>query len=526
MIPRIRALVAALLTVGPLPLAKAQVPVGRAVQMVDVNSDIERYLRVLQLLGKTAPYTWSVRELGPSEVRRLLPADTAHPWGARVHAPRDRNVELAAIAPNARVIENTTFPYGFNEGPVWAGRGVTGAASTGFFARVRWFSLTVEPTVFRAQNQAFNLAPNGQSGAVAYGDLDDATRIDKPRRFGDSVYQRLDPGQSAIRAELPVVALGFSTANQHWGPAIDHPLILGNNAPGFPHVYVGTRGPLDLWLLKLDLRTEVGRLDQSAFSPVPDSTGRRMMTGVVASITARGLPGLELGGTRFYHRFWPADGPKISNLSDPLHGFFGSGGLDTANQILSVFTRAVFPSSHVEVYGEYARDDANIDRRDLTLEPDHISGYVLGLQKAWISGLSRVTVLRAEVLNTRMTSLQFGRDQAPFYRHGVVRQGHTERGVVLGSAAAFGGSGAVLALDRYEPSGKWTLSWDRLARSQGTALPPRASDVDLTHSLSLRRLQFGRHVDWDAAVAVVREFNREFTSDATNIRIQLGATIH
>lgn len=507
-------------------LAAAQVRVGRFVDLAPVNGDVETYLRLLPLIGKAPVRSWTVRELLPSEIGALLPTDTAHPWGPRVRALRTGQAEWGIIAPEARLIENSAFSYGFNEGAVWAGRGLTAALSGGIFARVRGFSMTLDPVLFRAQNQPFELAPNGREGALAFGELSYPGSIDLPRRFGDAPYQRFDLGQSAVRAEAWVVAGGLSNANQHWGPALSHPLILGNNAPGFPHLYFGTRGPVDFWLFKLNVRSEVGRLDQSEYSPQSDSIGRRMMTGMVASITPRSLPGVELGATRFFHSLWPRGGLRASDLLQPLTGFFGNGGRDTSNQISSLFVRAAFPSGGVEVYGEYARDDASEDRRDLTLEPDHISGYTLGVQKTLAVSEAEFTVLRAELLNTRVTNLQFSRPQTPFYIHTAIIQGHTQRGIPLGSAGGFGGSAAVLAIDRYDRSGKWTASWDRLGRSQGTALPPDARGVDVVHSLSLRRMKFARYADWNAGVTISRDFNREFRGDVSNLRLDLGARVH
>src|SRR3954465_10688437 len=46
---------------------------------VGAGSEIERYLRILQLVGKLPPGQWTVRPFGPSELSSMkLPAN--HPW--------------------------------------------------------------------------------------------------------------------------------------------------------------------------------------------------------------------------------------------------------------------------------------------------------------------------------------------------------------------------------------------------------------------------------------------------------------
>ena len=83
-------------------------------------------------------------------------------------------------------------------------------------------------------------------------------------------YTRLDPGQSTIRLDFPAVTLGASTANQQWGPGSTHPLLLGNNAPGFTHLFLGT-GDFHQHAWK-ELRTVDQQLEAIAFAPGKNRT--------------------------------------------------------------------------------------------------------------------------------------------------------------------------------------------------------------------------------------------------------------
>jgi len=519
-----KAAIGALLVAAP---ALAQIPLsGSTRELVAVNTDVERYLRVMQVTGLAPAYPWSVRELGPREVDALIPTDTTHPWLARVRPMPHPFTELYWLAPEATVIYNSAFPYGFNDGALWAGRGLTTAFQAGFAGHVGRLSFTVEPMLFRTQNTAFALRPNGQSGRLQYADGANPLTIDQPQRFGDRPYQQLDPGQTTVRLDLPVVALGISTANQHWGPAIDNPIILGNNAAGFPHLFVGTSSPLDLYLFRAYGRVEWGRLDQSSYAVLSGTQSRRFMSGLAGSISPRGLNNLEIGGTRFFHTLWPDSGLTKHDFLRPFEGLLlssvasqiGNGsGQEPDNQLASVFARWTFPRSGVEIYGEVGREDHNQDLHDLTLEPDHISAYTLGLEKVYRRASGDLLVVRGELINARVSSLNLVRGQGPFYVHSPVVQGHTERGQLLGSPAGYGGAGSVIAVHQYCRDGSWSITWNRAVRSP--PLDDTQTFVDVAQSLELVRTRFLRSVDVTSVLTVTKEFNRNLDRDAMNLHI-------
>jgi hypothetical protein len=423
---------------------------------------------------------------------------------------------------------NSTFPFGYNDGPIWAGKGFTVAAQGGVALRRGAVSLTVAPLLFLAQNAAFRLMPNGQSGNLVYEDGPNAGAIDHPQRFGHSAYGRLDPGQSTLRVDWHALAVGVSTANQYWGPATEFPIILGNNAAGFPHAFLGTARPVDLWLLRLHWRLVWGRLAQSAFSPETASAGVRFAGGLVLDFTSRWVPGLEFGFTRFSHTPWRSGGPSVSDLLRMLHSQQTANERgDADHQMASAFARWVLPHSGFEVYGEYGRQDYNLDVRDFIEEPDHAGGYTIGFRKVSRRPGNRLFAVRVEVQNLQFSRLAQGRNWAPFYTHGsTVRQGHTQLGQLLGSEAGVGGAGTVLAVESYSPHGRWTWSWTRMLRQQrgdpSGAGPPDGRGLDVQHALAVERLVFRGRYDLLARVAVVYELNRNFGGDAFNLNAALG----
>jgi hypothetical protein len=496
------------------------------------GSEVEGYLRTLQVAGIAPLYPWGVRAFSPAEVDRLVPAHRAHPWAARLAAPADSagTPALRLIRPRARAIHNSSFAQDVpNDGAIWAGRGVTGALSAGATLRAGPLSLRVEPLVFWAQNASFDLAPNGETGDMRFADPLRPRHIDLPQRFGDEAYMRVDPGQSTLRLDLLGVAAGVSTANQVWGPAADMPLILGANAGGFPHAFIGSSAPVQVGIGRLHGRVVWGDLAQSDYTHVTGKGSRRFMAGWVASFTPAGLPGLEVGASRFFHNHWPAGGLELDDFIRPLQPFLkenldptgeGEDGVsDTANQIASVQARWVLPGSGFELFGEYAREDHNWDVRDFVLEPDHASAYMVGGRKVWVRDGSLLS-LRAELVESQVSHLREVRPEGPFYVHTRTTQGHTLRGQVLGTPAVYGGGGSVLALESHSRAGRWQVDWTRTR--VGGGLTAEAPEVDVIHSLGGEAVLFRGGVDATMGVRGSWNLNRHFGGSAFNLTTELG----
>jgi hypothetical protein len=365
---------------------------------VFVGTETESYLRYLDLSDTSSHQSVAIRPLSPAQLGKLTGALYGSPWEVRLTAFGNSSgpLEFRLLSPNASFRYNSQFPYGSNDGAIWAGRGATIAAQGGVYARLGPMSLTLLPIVFRAENVAFPLAASTLS--CGCGDPTYGGGVDRPQRFGTAAYERLDPGQSSVRLDALGMSAGFSTANEGWGPSAEYPFIIGNNAPGFPHLFFGSANPFPILIGRAHLKVIYGRLDQSDYSPVTGSKfytsrveiGRvRFASGLVATFQPRGFDGLEIGGARFIHSIWPRSGIPASYLKKPLQAFLkvNQPGIDqqiagTDNQLASFFARWAFRESGLEVYGEYGREDNSYDLRDLVQEPDHQRAYSLGLAKS------------------------------------------------------------------------------------------------------------------------------------------------
>lgn len=518
------------------------------------DSPGESYLRYLQTTGAVPLYPWSSRSFSPREIKRLIPKDTLNPWASRLgdDSRSFLGIGYGLIEPTISTRYNSAFAYGSNDGPIWAGRGLTSSAQAGFYASYGPVSLTFAPMVFRSENQAFDILPTDREGLASFGNPQFAG-VDRPQRFGDAPYSKFDFGQSSLRVDLPFVAAGVSTANEAWGPAQEFPVILGNNAAGFPRIFAGTSEPLNIFIAKIQAHVVWGELFQSDFSPVAGSQDytsraepgtRRFATGMVVVGQPRGIPGLEIGGIRFFHVIWPVSGIPRSYFTQVFQGFlkknvapdrihdprFPTGVDDTgisSNQLVSVFARWVLPHSGFELHAEYGREDHSFDLRDLTQEPDHSRAYTLGARKVFKSGAESMTAGRVEIMNYQLPQLARYRGEGELYVHGLLRQGHTFEGQLLGADAGVGtGAGSVMAVDHFSKSGSWTASWHRvLNQEDGNFLAlgvriPRSMDV--SHSIGFETTRFMRGLDVTGGLTLVRDFNRNFRTDVTNVNALVG----
>ena len=172
-----------------LQVAPRDTAVREAPHHVMVGSDDEEYLRYLQDAGLAALYPWSLREFSQKELATLAVKRGSHPWSGKgdyKDPPSRHSFKLLPV--NVVFRFNSAFPYGSNDGAVWAGRGLTSAIDLGFTFRTGPLSGTFNPIAFRAANTSFQLQANGADATNPYQDplfaTSDKYRVEGPSFFG------------------------------------------------------------------------------------------------------------------------------------------------------------------------------------------------------------------------------------------------------------------------------------------------------------------------------------------------------
>jgi len=503
---------------------------------LEVGGEGERYLRALELAGRAPAQGWTVRPQLPRQ-RGGFATDSAHPWRARWGADSaPRRVWL--MRPGARLTWNSSYPSGDGRGPAWTGRGATAELRGGAVAHVGWLRVQLAPVAFLAQNSAFAVINGGRREMAPYQDPRFPGTIDLPQRFGSRPYGRLDPGNSLVALELPGTEVGVSSAAQGWGPGREYPLMLSGNAGGFPHAFAGTRRPLPVGVGTVQGRVMAGRPAQTAWSPLAADPGTRWAMAVVGSFSPRGVPGLELGGTRFIHALY-RDRFSVGELRRLVSGGTYQGGgfqnLASENQLASLFARWAFPRAGLEVYGEYLRDDYSSELRRALQYPDDLRAFMVGAQRVLAASPTRLRVWRVELVNgellmsnraERRGNFEGAGSPLPVYVHSGVNQGHTHHGMLLGSPEAYGGAAWRTGVDQFTPAGRVSISLERALRLDWLPDTPQQRNQvprDVVYALGAEMMRFVGGMEVGGAATAMVELNRNLEpgNDAPNLRLSL-----
>ena len=512
------------IAVGPPALAQDQ--------FVVVGSHLDHYVRLLELEGKVSGAPLVFRSFSTV---RYATADSNHLWSARYRLEGQptspTSITVSPVFPTVEFVYNSAYPRSGNDGALWSGKGLSGTLTGGASATWGPVTATFYPTVYFSQNSDFDLA------SVTFNNLTEfaypwSGGIDWPQRFGNEAVKEFDLGQSGIRLDLGAFTAGLSTENMWWGAAFQNPIIMGNSAPGFAHVDLGTGRPVSIGVGDLEVRAVWGELLESDYFDADSGNDRRFIAGLVLGYKPAFLPDLTIGATRILYQKWPDGGLGAGEIFDFLGEFFretvrdAAGNIvnDSTDQLLSIVGRWVLPRSGFEVYAEWARGDFNGNFRDFVLEPDHSRTYTFGFQRTFRSQ-DAIFRLRAEFTTLGRSATFQIRSNGTMYAHSLVRQGYTHGGQILGAAIGPGGQSQYLGIDRYTNTGRWGVFIQRVRFNDDyyfANFTNRSShDAEITLGASV--LRFAGDLDIAGSLEVSRRLNWNFVleNDVTNVKLGL-----
>ncbi len=369
---------------------------------------------------------------------------------------------------------NSGFPYSYNDGALWSGRGFSSLVRVAASYRRGPFALLLAPEAMTSAN-AYWLAFDVPRlyGPVQYPDRSlfsapwyrPPWSIDAPWRFGPREIGRVDLGQTSAtwtfrrggRAQV-----GVANESHWWGPGIRNALLLSNNAGGFPHAFARTAQPVRTRLGAFEARWMLGGLTESKFFDTVSTNNTRSFTaaGIVwhARDTSR-LEGLSVGLARAVYAPTRGWGSIPGHFLDVLASTPRSQRIppgDTTlslsrDQIASLFARWILREGRLEIHGELGRTELPISLRDALVHPEHTMAHTLGFQLLQSLG-SRSLHAEFEITNTEQSSSFASRSLGIWYASRAVPQGYTQRGQPLGAAVGPSGASQWLALDHVAPT--------------------------------------------------------------------------
>ena len=388
---------------------------------------------------------------------------------ARTERP---GIKVSAIMPQVLLVSNTKIPFSQNDGAVWAGRGTSSRTLFGVKVETPRVRLIVAPELVLSENADWllrrpvyrvpSIPPERSGGGFVFPYyVASLWSIDQPLRLGEDRIQRLDLGQTTAMFSTRRFELGFSNENEWWGPGIRNAIVLSNNAPGFPHLFVRTARPLATRFGGVEARWLVGGLVESKYFDTVSTNNVRSLASFAATLQTAWNPNVSVGLARSVYSTATGWGQVPWRWFDVFGRTYSSGEATRPvpgdppvrkDQLFSVFARWVFPASGLETYVELARLELDPSLRELFTAPNHTQGYTLGLQwtgPSWRSGSFRI--------HTELTQMEQGatfrsRPLPSWYMSKRVIQGYTHRGEILGASIGPGASSQWLAMDYIKPS--------------------------------------------------------------------------
>jgi hypothetical protein len=515
------------------PAATLLAPAAALAQSAQVENSLDEYVRVLQVQGLATAGTFFLR---PQPVATI--PDSVGPWAEWLRpAPIHElgSARWTADPARLRMSGNTTVPFGYNDDAMWQGRGLNMALDGGVTLAWGHLTVTAHPTLVFAQNQAFPMAPVTWAGASPYGYP--WFQIDLPQRFGPGSFTRLDPGQSSIAVTAHGARLAVGTENLWWGPGIETSILMSNEAPGMPHVSLGTAHPLDIGIGTVEAQWLWGVPQSSGWYDGQDADTSRFFTGAVAAFSPRWavFRGLTIGAARVFIRNVPPDGLNFHDymaVVEPItkHSYaLNSQAEDSKDQIASFLFRWVMPASNFEMYGEWARNDHGRIPLDILLVPQHSQGYTLGLQKTHALSGNRLVALRGELTHLEQTNTAQRWPDPTYYVHHAVGRGYTQRGQVIGSWVGPGGDAETASVDVYTPRGGWGVYVQRQAHDNDAFYAQSRADTLLAPDVSLiagaRATVFARGLEFGFDAAFSGEADRYFIKDNGVYNLHAAVTV-
>ena len=303
---------------------------------------------------------------------------------------------------------------------------------------------------------------------------------------------------------------------------------------GFPHAFLGTSRPADIWIGTVEAKVLWGRLDCSDYLPNPTHP---LLTALVVDYTPRWLPRLSVGLSRVQLQVWEdlrfqdwfpfLQSFEKKNLKSLYDDPTGDNPND--NQLASVFGRWVFPASGLEIFFEWAREDHENSWEMLIREPDHTQAYTLGLQKVFRRG-DRWVRLHGEYTDLQeFRPASSVRGNPTYYLHGRDLS-YTYQGQLLGAWIGPGADSQILAVDVFNRKGRIGGYLERVRRNEVVyweVIDPQQLDIshDTEVTAAVRQVFFAGPVDvsWEAGASY--RWNRDFFRDEPNFRVSVGVGV-
>ncbi|MEM0939863.1 MAG: hypothetical protein AAF600_22105 [Bacteroidota bacterium] len=437
---------------------------------------------------------------------------------------------------NTRVSFNSSYPRGFNDGPVWKGKGATFELHGGIEGKKGKLSYQLMPVVFFSQNADYDLAPRNEEIPNQFGyQFFFQTRdyLDWVQRYGEDSDLYFHPGQSEIKFQTGKFISSLSTQNYSFGPSMFNPILLSQQGGGFPHLRLGSE-PFSLGkkLGEMEVNFITGILIESNYFDEINENDERYYNALFFGYSPGFLDNLRIGlGKVLYKqtRYFEVEDlfSTIYNSESETREGLNTGN-DTFDQMASVFIDWSFPSIGFRAYAEFAKNDFTGRTRGTIVEPEHSRGYSVGFEKKTITKTKKEILLVYEHINLSRNQSYLYRATPSFYAHGVNTQGYTNNGQLLGAGIGPGGNSDHIFVrvdKKSDESFGFLIQRIENNRDYFVTTIQDKGKHDIEYSLGTGFSKKLNNIQVLAELTLSHNFNRYYNDDKTNLAVMIGTSI-
>lgn len=501
---------------------------------------LRRPSSALRVLGSSAEDRVRLAQLAGAPSSGALLRDGTHLDAARTG--------VTVLRPELRMVFNSGLATSLNDGSLWAGRGLSILARGGVAMSRGRVRLTLAPELTTTANRQIEVVPSTHPDRSRWSNpwRTSAAPADLPLRFGTSPLTVLYPGQSALTVKSGRVTTGISTGNLWWGPGIRNALLLSDQGPGIPKLFLKTRHPVHTPIGALEGMWFTGALTESLVFDTVTGNDLRAIAGAAVTLSPASLTGLTLGVGRIVVTPVNDVGELAGRAFRPFTIWNGASesaapgapiDSTSGDHLTAVFMRWIATESGLELWGELGWSRLPSTWRQWMVAPNADAAWTIGTQ--WAIGRP-VGVLRLqfEVTELGQSIVDPTRTPREWYTGRSAVQGFTQRGQLLGASVGPGGSHQWLAIDRVRPSWSWggfvaRTRWENDALYRQRLANPFGHDVSLYSGF--RGWVHKPSLDISTTIAFERRLNYQFESgylqplgrgqrNVNNWRVELAVT--
>lgn len=493
-----------------------------------INNQYDDYYHVTGLLGLSPLSFRNYRSFSVNDLS--YDQQSEHLWKAE-RPEKSSDKIFSIIDPDLNVSYNSEFPFGNNDGSQWQGKGFNSVLSGGVIIKPWLFTFTYYPDIWYAQNDDYSIIPGKVN---RFGDY--AGSLDRPQRFGSDALYKYYWGQSGVRFDYNKFTIGYSTENFWIGPSIKNPILMSDNARGFPHINIGTNKPVNTSIGDFEAMFIWGQTKESAYFDKNPDNNYNLFVGYFLQYAPSFIPGFSLGFNRVFVSPWATiDTFKIFPHFDAFFKesrwkkFDGPDGEDDIDQLLSFVFNFNLRESGANLYCEIGYNDHSGNLKDLSVNPEHAIGVTLGFKKAY-NLISKYLLIEGEYTklgNNETTTVNSPRPTGSWYRH--TPWGYTNKGQVMGAAIGPGSNSQYLGAMIYYNWGSVGCYVQRVACDIDYSLEKRGVGGYLGYNVQmiggLKGIVFISDFDlyYDLSLCHNYNYNFIYENDLNNYYVKIGS---